>query len=125
MQAGAKKKRYSRAEIARKLARANNLATQGKRQSEIARALDVSVMTLHRWRKARDPIAQLQHENSLLRRLVTDLLLEKISSKPGMTSRRNVTAQKKKYGRPTDLKAALRESAKGAVSGRRHPRASR
>jgi hypothetical protein len=34
-------------------------------------------MTLHRWRKARDPIAQLQHENSLLRRLVTDLLLER------------------------------------------------
>ncbi len=28
-----------------------------------------------------------------------------------------------KYGRPTDLKAALRGSAKGAVSGRRHPRA--
>jgi hypothetical protein len=28
-----------------------------------------------------------------------------------------------KYGRPTDLKAALRESAK--VSGRRHPRAAR
>jgi transposase-like protein len=55
----AKKKRYSRAEIATKLARANDLATQGKRQSEIARALDVSVMTLHRWRKARDPIAQL------------------------------------------------------------------
>ena len=31
----------------------------------------------------------------------------------------------RKYGRPSDLKAALRESAKGAVSGRRHPRASR
>jgi hypothetical protein len=27
-----------------------------------------------------------------------------------------------KYKRPTDLKAALRESAKGAGSGRRHPR---
>jgi hypothetical protein len=27
-----------------------------------------------------------------------------------------------KYGRPTDLKAVLRESAKGAVSGRRRPR---
>ena len=66
-------------------------------QSEIARALDASVMTLHRWRKtqARDPIAQLQHENSLLRRLVTDLLLEKISSKPGMTSRRKVTKLKR------------------------------
>jgi putative transposase len=96
MQAGAKKKRYSRAEIATKLARANDLATQGKRQSEIARALGVSVMTLHRWRKAqaRD-IAQLQHENSLLRRLVTDLLLERISSKPGMTSRRKVTKLKR------------------------------
>jgi hypothetical protein len=28
-----------------------------------------------------------------------------------------------KYKRPTDLKAALRESAKGEVSGRRRPRA--
>ena len=48
----AKKKRHSRAEIATKLAQANKLATQGKLQSEIARAVGVSVMTLHRWRKA-------------------------------------------------------------------------
>src|SRR6266478_7384394 len=97
----AKKKRYSRVEIASKLAQANDLATQGKLQSEIARTLGVSVMTLHRWRKAppgpppafvathdtgqsdRTPaggnrIAELQLENSRLRRLVTDLLLEKI-----------------------------------------------
>jgi putative transposase len=93
----AKKKRYSRVEIATKLAQANDLAMQGKAQSEIARTLGVSVMTLHRWRKARpgsqaaheagqpdrtrtggDRIAELQLENSRLRRLVTDLLLEKI-----------------------------------------------
>ena len=96
----AKKKRHSRVEIASKLAQANDLATQGKQQSEIARALGVSVMTLHRWRKAPGPrpplvatheaaqpyrmrrggdrIAELQLENSRLRRLVTDLLLEKI-----------------------------------------------
>jgi putative transposase len=96
----AKKKRHSRVEIATKLAHANKLATQGKLQSEIARALGVSVMTLHRWRKAppgpqstlratpevtkpdrtrgADRIAELQLENSRLRRLVTDLLLEKI-----------------------------------------------
>ena len=98
----AKRKRHSRAEIASKLAQANELATQGKLQSEIARALGVSVMTLHRWRKAppgpkpalvataeaREPdrirgdaderIAELQLENLRLRRLVTDLLLEKI-----------------------------------------------
>jgi putative transposase len=97
----AKKKRHSRVEIASKLAQANDLATQGKLQSEIARTLGVSVMTLHRWRKAppgpqpafiathdtgpsdRTPaggnrIAELQLENARLRRLVIDLLLEKI-----------------------------------------------
>ena len=48
----AKQKRHSRVEIATKLAQANDLARQGKVQSEIARTLGVSVMTLHRWRKA-------------------------------------------------------------------------
>jgi putative transposase len=86
-----KLKKHSRAEIARKLAQANRLARQGKLQTEIARKLGVTVMTLHRWRRALlrgdqpdsmrsgEQIAQLQFENSLLRRLVTDLLLhEKI-----------------------------------------------
>jgi putative transposase len=91
----AKKKRHSRVEIATKLEQANDL--DGKLQSEIARTLGVSVMTLHGWRKvppgpqpayevdqfngARgggDRIAELQLENSRLRRLVTDLLLEKL-----------------------------------------------
>jgi transposase-like protein len=93
----AKQKRHSRVEVTTKLAQANDLARQGKVQSEIARTLGVSVMTLHRWRKAppapqpaheagqpdrtrggRDRIAELQLENSRLRQLVTDLLLEKI-----------------------------------------------
>jgi hypothetical protein len=76
-------------EISTKLAQANDLAMQGKLQSEIARALGVSVMTLPRWRtrEASEPdwtrgrvdrIAELELENSQLRRLVTDLLLEKI-----------------------------------------------
>jgi putative transposase len=96
----AKKAKHSRAQIATKLAQAGELATQGKLQSEIARTLGVSVMTLHRWRKmslaspavspgVNEPsqfnqasgggrIAELQLENSRLRRLVTDLLLEKM-----------------------------------------------
>ena len=91
-----KKRKHPKAEIAAKLAQADELATQGKLQSEIARAVGVSVMTLHRWRKLstaapqhangsseRDQapqtrIAELQLENSRLRRLVTDLLLEKL-----------------------------------------------
>jgi putative transposase len=70
--------------VATKLAQANDLARQGKLQSEIARTLGVSVMTLHRWRKADGPnrrddrIAELQLEISRLRRLVADLLLVKL-----------------------------------------------
>ena len=48
----ADKKKHSRVEIATKLAQADDLETQGRLQSEIARTLGVSVMTLHRWRKA-------------------------------------------------------------------------
>jgi len=94
-----KKRKHPKAEIAAKLAEANDLAKQGRLQSEIARALGVSVMTLHRWRKQpssakpaptgmngssqidstpQTQIAELQLENSRLRRLVTDLLLEKM-----------------------------------------------
>ena len=109
----AKRKRHTRLEIATKLAQANDLATQGKLQSEIARTLGVSVMTLHRWRKAPpgprpafvatheagqpfrarrggDRIAALQLENSRLRRLVTDLLLEKIKLEEATKSQRSV-----------------------------------
>jgi putative transposase len=105
-----KKKRHSRVEITTKLAQATDLATQGKSQREIAHTLGVSVMTLHRWRKVPpgpqtvfvatheagqpnrlhsggDRIAELQLENLRLRRLVTDLLLEKIRlEEAGQTS---------------------------------------
>ena len=102
----ATKKRHSRVEIATKLAQANKLATRGRLQSEIARTLGVSVMTLHRWRKAplgtpeaREPdrtrgaddrIAELQLENSRLQRLVTDLLLEKVKLEEAAQSQRSV-----------------------------------
>jgi putative transposase len=107
-----KKKRHSKVEIATKLARANELATQGKLQSEIARTLGVSVMTLHRWRKAPrgiqpalvatpeagrvdrtpggDRIAELQLENLRLRRLVTDLLLEKVRLEEAIQNQKSV-----------------------------------
>lgn len=47
-----KKRRYSSAEIVAKLRQADELASQGKLQSEIAQVLGISVMTYHRWRKA-------------------------------------------------------------------------
>jgi hypothetical protein len=78
------------------------MLTQGKLHSEVANALGVSIMTYHRWRKARAAqpripsgpalgtrqeasdrdvdarMSALQIENLRLRRLVTDLLLEKV-----------------------------------------------
>ena len=103
-----RRKRHSLAEIASKLLASDKMAASGMLQSDIARALDVSAMTYHRWRKARketsalhsdgietnnnkrigahsrgDPLnrnselhSELHIENSRLRRLVTDLLLE-------------------------------------------------
>lgn len=97
-------KKHSREEILSKLARADELARTGNSQVDVCKALGVSVMTLHRWRKlplprqeAKDnagegvvsatPLAmdQMRHvleelklENQRLRKIVTDLLLEKL-----------------------------------------------
>jgi putative transposase len=95
-----RRKKHSKTEIAAKLVHADDLARQGVLQREIARTLGVSAMTLHRWRKirpedatpaapeevarfeeelgSRPRLAELELENSRLRRLVTDLLLEKV-----------------------------------------------
>jgi putative transposase len=103
-----KKQRHTRAEIAAKLEEADALIAGGKLQADVAKALGVSVMTYHRWRKARKSlppaaparsaeaaseaspieqtkrINQLQLENARLRRLVTDLLLEKMNLEEGI-----------------------------------------
>jgi putative transposase len=103
----ARKKRHAAAEIAAKLREADALAAKGQTQADIAKVLGISVMTFHRWRKmrgdrtfgsgiekpvfpertiARSPaseantlsrIAELQTENDRLRKLLTDLLLER------------------------------------------------
>ena len=112
------KRKHSSAEIAAMLAQANEMAAQGKLQSEIANTLGISVMTLHRWRKAATPaphlqieqfeeevgqsqrISELQLENSRLRRLVTDLLLEKMNLEESIRGERS----------PADRRRAIGES---------------
>jgi putative transposase len=95
--------RHSESEIAAKLGIADEMAAQGMLHGDIAKSLGISLMTYHRWRKARASvrltpgpprdderadasieheqmlrIRELQLENSRLRNLVTDLLLEKV-----------------------------------------------
>jgi hypothetical protein len=123
-----KKQRHTTAEIAAKLGEADAMSAQGRLHGDIAKALGVSVMTYHRWRKARkeshgrtsEPlhlpvpsqpsgmetmssaieqtsrISELQLENSRLRRLVTDLLLEKMNLEESI------------HDRAVDLKSAGR-----------------
>jgi hypothetical protein len=100
-------KKHSNEEILLKLVRADELARAGKSQVEICKALGVSVMTFHRWRKLplrkndvraphdlvaearisassatmddmRRVLEELTLENQRLRKIVTDLLLEKM-----------------------------------------------
>jgi putative transposase len=105
-------KRHASAEITAKLAQANELAAKGKTQREISKALGVSIMTYHRWRKmlnAEEPahvtaapeirpgkssnansdemIKHLELENSQLRRLVTDMLLDKLKLEDELRAR--------------------------------------
>jgi transposase len=103
-----KKKKHTDSEIAAKLRQADELLAKGELQSDVARALGVSVMTFHRWRKAslkngagqlaaeqsklanKDELAhrvdELMLENSRLRKLVTDLILEKMKLEESVQS---------------------------------------
>lgn len=104
------RRRHTSAQIATKLAMADEMAAMGRLHGDIAKSLGVSLMTYHRWRKARTAVARpsppstmsadlpaalnnwrqvgqiqdLQQENSRLRRLVADLLLEKVTLEEGI-----------------------------------------
>ncbi|MCP3476604.1 transposase [Bradyrhizobium sp. CCGUVB1N3] len=98
-------KKHSHQEIKLKLAQANELAGGGSSQVAICKTLGVSIMTLHRWRKLplskdegqssegrnagtsspppsidemRRALEEFAVENRRLRKLVTDLMLEKM-----------------------------------------------
>jgi putative transposase len=115
-------KRHASGEIAAKLAQANELVAKGKTQREISKALGVSIMTYHRWKKmggdaesaenlglvnpelrsqtsgaldSVEMIKRLELENSRLRRLVTDMLLDKLKLEEELRAR-----QEARFRRP-------------------------
>jgi hypothetical protein len=99
-----KKKRHDSQEITSMLRLADGMVRDGKSQKDVCKSLGISVMTLHRWKKhapsfapsANDrpelvdvqdrpsdaphhgQIEALRLENQRLRRIVSDLLLEKV-----------------------------------------------
>jgi hypothetical protein len=108
-------RRHAIGEIAAKLAQASELAAKGRTHREISKALGVSIMTYHRWRKMQHVSAggddskhkvqtdragkfdrilaekagnAIEFENLRLRLLVADLLLEKLRLEEQLRERR-------------------------------------
>ncbi len=71
-------------QIIRKLREADRMLAEGKATAEVAKALEISENTLHRWRnqycglKANDVkrLRELERQNSSLKRIVADKELE-------------------------------------------------
>ena len=79
-----KRRRHTPEQVIRKLREADKLLGEGKTVPEVARALEVSENTYHRWRnqfggmKADDAkrLKELERENARLKRIVADQVLE-------------------------------------------------
>jgi putative transposase len=87
-------KRHTDDEIADKVRQVEALVGQGKTLGEATKLVGVSRQTMYRWREGRnggdgvdidnaddasDRLRELETENARLRKLVTDLLLEKMA----------------------------------------------
>src|ERR1035438_6873177 len=81
-----KRRRHSPEQIVRKLREADRMLAEGVAIPEVAKALEVSEPTYHRWRaqfggmKAADVkrLKELERENAQLKRLVADKELENL-----------------------------------------------
>jgi putative transposase len=80
-----KRRRHTPDQIIRKLREADRLLAQGQEVAEVAKQLEISEATYHRWRaqygglKADDAkrLKELQAENTRLKRLLAEAELEK------------------------------------------------
>src|SRR2546422_11636511 len=79
-----KRRRHTPEQVIRKLREAERLLAEGKQVPEVAKALEVSEQTFHRWRlqygamTAEDVkrLKELERENGRLKRIVADKELE-------------------------------------------------
>ena len=83
---GSRRRRHTPEQIIRKLREADRLLGEGQEVAVVAKQLEVSEQTLHRWRqqygglKADDAkrLKELERENGRLRKAVADLTLDKL-----------------------------------------------
>ncbi len=82
-----KRRRHTPEQIVRKLREADRMLAEGAETAEVAKALEVSEATYHRWRaqyggmKADDVkrLKELERENQALKRIVADKELENLA----------------------------------------------
>src|ERR1035437_7148811 len=79
-----KRRRHTPEQVIRKLAEGDKLLAEGKTVEEVARHLEITESTWHRWRnqyggmKANDAkkLKELEHEKTRLKRIVADQALD-------------------------------------------------
>ena len=84
-----KRRRHTPEQVIRKLREADRMLAEGASVPEVAKALEVSEPTYHRWRtqfggmKADDvkELKELRRENATLKRIVADKELENVALK--------------------------------------------
>ena len=84
-----KAKRHTPNQVIAKLREAERMLGEGKKVPEVAKALEISENTFHRWRnqyggmKAQDAkrLKELERENGQLKRIVADKELENLALK--------------------------------------------
>ncbi len=84
-----KRRRHTPEQIIRKLREAERMLAEGAEVPEVAKALEVSEQTFHRWRaqyggmKADEAkeLRELERENASLKRIVADKELENVALK--------------------------------------------
>ncbi len=84
-----KRRRHTPEQVIRKLREAERLLGEGRSIAEVAKALEISEQTFHRWRnqyggmKADDAkrLKELERENAVLKRIVADKELENVALK--------------------------------------------
>ena len=82
-----KRRRHTPEQIVRKLREADRMLAEGTEVPEVAKALEVSEATYHRWRaqfggmRANDVkrLKELERENVVLKRIVADKELENVA----------------------------------------------
>src|SRR2546427_2829212 len=104
----ARRRRHTPEQIVRKLREADRLLAEGKDLEEVARHLEVSEQTYHRWRaqygsmKADDVrrLKELEVENTKLKRIVADKELE-------IDALREIEEWRQRFGRSKDEEVTL------------------